>query len=52
VPSKRIFIPGYEKKDGDYSSNHSDSEDMVPMPVGKNAFIILMGEKMERLILK
>lgn len=45
VPSKRIFIPGYEKKDGDYSFTHGDSEDMAPMPVGENAFIIAMGEK-------
>ncbi|MFT4602565.1 MAG: hypothetical protein ACI857_002752 [Arenicella sp.] len=45
VPSKNIFIPGYEKKDGNYSFTHGDYEDKTPMPVGESAFIIAMGDK-------
>lgn len=45
VPSKNIFIPGYEKKDGNYSFTHGDNEDTALMPVGEHAFIIAMGDK-------
>ena len=45
VPTRNIYLPGYQKKNGNYSFTHGDYEDKTPMPVGETAFIIAMGEK-------
>lgn len=45
VPSVNIYLPGYQREDGNYCFTHGDYEDLVKMPVGETAYIIGMGEK-------
>ena len=45
IPSQNMFIPGYEKQDGNYSFTHGDFEAKMPMPVGEFAYIIGIGTK-------
>ena len=45
IPSKNIFIQGYQKQDSTYGFTHGDYEKTFYAPVGEKALIFAMGAK-------
>ncbi|MFT4603256.1 MAG: hypothetical protein ACI857_003444, partial [Arenicella sp.] len=48
VPSANIFIPAYQKEDGNYAFTFGEFQDSVLMPRNELAYIVALGKKGEQ----